>query len=135
MKAISLSKLGLNEVYSGELIASLTEAKMYHHTNLMVKPKHKDSSSATPKQEERNNDESKDNEGSDNNNGISGDAIDLNDVNDNINTNFNNPNAERGIIVAQPSEPDIVDMLIKENQKAWGLVQQWEAKYKQFKES
>ncbi|GMP23653.1 hypothetical protein CsSME_00001172 [Camellia sinensis var. sinensis] len=105
MKSISLSKLSLNEikVYGGELMTSPTEAKMYYHTNLMVKPKHKDSSSATPKQEERNNDESKDNEGSDNNEGIFGDAIDLNDVNDDINTSFNNPNVERCIIVAQPS--------------------------------
>lgn len=28
-----------------------------------------------------------------------------------------------------------MDVLIKENQKAWGLVRQWEAKYKQLEES
>ncbi|GMP86742.1 hypothetical protein CsSME_00039412 [Camellia sinensis var. sinensis] len=122
MKSISLAKLGLNEVYGGELMASPTEAKMYHHTNLNVEPKHEALSSAPPKKDESNDDESKDNEGSDNSDGIYGDAIDLNDVKDDINTSFNNPNTERGIIVAQPSEPDIIDVLRKENQKAWGVM-------------
>ncbi|GMP79328.1 hypothetical protein CsSME_00034918 [Camellia sinensis var. sinensis] len=118
MKSISLPKLGLNEVYGSELMASPTEAKMYHRTNLNVGPKFEILSSAPPKQDESNNDESKDNEGSDNNDGIYGNAIDLNDVKDDINTSFNNPNAERNIIVAQPSETNIMDVLIKENQKA-----------------
>ncbi|GMP51961.1 hypothetical protein CsSME_00017979 [Camellia sinensis var. sinensis] len=38
MKSISLAKLGLNEVYGGELIASPSETKMYHCTNLNVEP-------------------------------------------------------------------------------------------------
>ena len=84
----------------------------------MVDPKHEDSSSATPKQDESNNDESKDNDGNDNGDGIIGDAVDLNNVNDDINTRFNNPNAERCIIIAQPSKSNIADMLIEENQKA-----------------
>ncbi|CAL5322952.1 unnamed protein product [Camellia sinensis] len=61
--------------------------------------------------------------------------MDLNEVGHDINPSCNTPNVERGIIIAQPTEPDIVDVLIKENQKAWGLVRQWEAKYKQFEES
>ncbi|GMQ03365.1 hypothetical protein CsSME_00049190 [Camellia sinensis var. sinensis] len=135
MKSISLAKLGLNEVYGDKLMASPTEAKIYQHTKLNVEPKHEVLSSAPAKQDESNDDESKDNEGSDNSDGISGNAMDLNDVKDDINTSFNNPNIERGIIVAQPSEPDIVDVLIKENQKAWGLVRQWETKYKQLEKS
>ncbi|GMP99062.1 hypothetical protein CsSME_00046695 [Camellia sinensis var. sinensis] len=135
MKSIYLPKLGLNEVYDGELMASPIEAKMYHHTNLMVDPKHEDSSSATSKPDESKQDESKDNDGSDNCDGISEDVVDLNDVNDDMNTNFNNPNAKRGIIVAQPSESDIVDVFIEETRKAWGLVRQWEAKYKHLEES
>ncbi|GMP32980.1 hypothetical protein CsSME_00006499 [Camellia sinensis var. sinensis] len=134
MKSISLAKLGLNEAYSGELMTSPTEAKMYHRTNLNVEPKHEVLLNAPPKQDESNDNESKDNKDNDNSDGISSNAIDLNDVKDDINTSFNNPNAERGIIIAQPSEPDIVDVLIKENKKAWGLVRQWEAKYKQLEE-
>ncbi|GMP70907.1 hypothetical protein CsSME_00029540 [Camellia sinensis var. sinensis] len=135
MKSISLAKLGLNEVYGGELMASTIEAKMYHHTKLNMESKHKVLSSAPAKQDKSNDDESKDNQGSDNSDGISGDTMDLNDVKDDINTSFNNPNTERGIIIAQPSELDIMDVLIKENQKVWGLVRQWKAKYKQLEES
>ncbi|GMQ00150.1 hypothetical protein CsSME_00047358 [Camellia sinensis var. sinensis] len=122
MKSIYVAKLGLNEVYNVKLMASPTEAKMYHHTKLNVEPKHEVLSSASAKQDESNDDESKDNQGSDYNDGISGDAMDLNDVKDDINTSFDNPNAERGIIIVQPSKSNIVDVLIKENQKAWGLV-------------
>ncbi|GMP88363.1 hypothetical protein CsSME_00040385 [Camellia sinensis var. sinensis] len=122
MKSISLAKLGLNEVYGGELMASPTEAKMYHHTKLNVEPKPEVLSSAPPKQDESNDDKSKDSQGSDDSDGISGDAMDLIEVEHDINTSFTTPNAERGIIIAQPCEPDIVDVLVKEKQKAWGLV-------------
>ncbi|GMP63230.1 hypothetical protein CsSME_00024999 [Camellia sinensis var. sinensis] len=135
MKSISLAKLGLNEVYGGELMASPTEAKMYHHTKLNVEPKLEVLSSAPAKQDESNDDKSKDSQRSDDSDGISGDAMNLNDVGHDINTSFNTSNAERGIIIVQPSEPDTMDVLIKENQKAWGLIQQWEAKYKQLEES
>ncbi|CAL5386171.1 unnamed protein product [Camellia sinensis] len=122
-------------VYGGKLMASPTEAKMYHHTKLNVEPKLEVLSSAPAKQDENNDDESKDSQRSDNSDGFSGDVMDLNDIGHDINPSFNTPNAERDIIIAQPSEPDIVDVLIKENQKAWGLVRQWEAKYKQLEES
>ncbi|GMP36729.1 hypothetical protein CsSME_00008755 [Camellia sinensis var. sinensis] len=115
MKSISSAKLGLNEAYGGELMASPTGAKMYHHTKLNVEPKSEVLSSAPAKQNESNDDKSKDNQGNDDINGISGDAMDLNDVGHDMNTSFNTPNAERGIIIAQPSESDIVDVLIKEN--------------------
>ncbi|GMP71342.1 hypothetical protein CsSME_00029794 [Camellia sinensis var. sinensis] len=74
MKSISLAKLSLNEleVYGGELMASPTEAKMYHHTKLNVEPKHEVLSSAPAKQDESNDDESKDNQGSNDSDGISG---------------------------------------------------------------
>ncbi|GMP44406.1 hypothetical protein CsSME_00013351 [Camellia sinensis var. sinensis] len=117
MKSISWAKPGLNEVYDGELMASPIKAMMYHHTKLNVEPKHEVLSSALAKQDKSNDNESKDNQGSDNSDRISGDVMDLNVVKDDINTSFNNPNAERGIIIAQPSEPNIVNVLIKENQK------------------
>ncbi|GMP61651.1 hypothetical protein CsSME_00024029 [Camellia sinensis var. sinensis] len=91
MKSISLAKLGLDEVYGGELMASPTEPNMYHRTNLNVEPKHEVLSSAPAKQDESNDNESKDNEGNDNNSGISGGAMDLNDVKDDINTSFKTP--------------------------------------------
>ncbi|CAL5377627.1 unnamed protein product [Camellia sinensis] len=122
-------------VYGGELIVSPTEAKMYHHTKLNVEPKPEILSSAPTKKDESNDDESKDSQHSDDRDGFSVDAMDLNDVGHDINPSCNTPNVERDIIIAQPTEPDIVDILIKENQKAWGLVRQWEAKYKQLKES
>ncbi|CAL5368348.1 unnamed protein product [Camellia sinensis] len=85
-------------VYGGELMASPTEAKMYHHTKLSVEPKPEILDA------------------------FSVDAMDLNDVGHYINPSCSTPNAEKGIIIAQPTEPDIVEVLIKENQKAWGLV-------------
>ncbi|CAL5342178.1 unnamed protein product [Camellia sinensis] len=122
-------------VYGDELMASPTEAKMYHHTNLNVEPKPEVLSSAPAKKDESNDDESKDSQCSDDVDGFSVDAMDLNDVGHDTNPSFNTPNAERGIIIAPPTEPDIVNVLINENQKAWGLVRQWEAKYKQLEES
>ncbi|CAL5372192.1 unnamed protein product [Camellia sinensis] len=109
--------------------------KCNHHTKLNVEPKPEILSSAPAKKDESNDGESKDSQCSDDSDGFSVDAMDLNDVGHDINPSFNTPNAERGIIIAQPTEPDIVDVLIKENQKAWGLVRQWEAKYKQLEES
>ncbi|GMP48004.1 hypothetical protein CsSME_00015510 [Camellia sinensis var. sinensis] len=135
MKSISLAKLGLNEVYGGEQMASPTETKMYHHTKLNVEPKPEILSSAPAKKDESNDDESKDSQRSDDMDGFSINAMNLNDVGHDINPSFNTPNVERGIIIAQLTEPDIVDVLIKENQKAWDLVRQWEVKYKQLEES
>ncbi|KAF5932744.1 hypothetical protein HYC85_028915 [Camellia sinensis] len=135
MKSITLAKLGLNEVYGSELMASPTEAKMYRHTKLNVEPKPEILSSAVAKKDESNEDQSKDSQRSDDRDAFSVDAVDLNDVGHYINPSCSTPNAEKGIIIAQPTEPDIVEVLIKENQKAWALVQQWEAKYKQLEES
>ncbi|GMQ03526.1 hypothetical protein CsSME_00049299 [Camellia sinensis var. sinensis] len=130
MKSISLAKLGLNEVYGGELMALPTEAKMYHHTKLNVEPKPEILSSTVAKKDESNEYQSKDSQRSDDRDAFSVDAVDLNDVGHYINPSCSTLNAEKGIIIAQPTEPDIVEVLIKENQKAWALVRQWEAKYK-----
>lgn len=116
-------------------MASPVEAKMYHHTKLNVESKPEILSSAPTKKDENNDDESKDSQCNDDRDGFSVDVMDLNNVGHDINPIFNTPNAERGIIIAQPTEPDIVDVFIKENQKAWGLVRQWKAKYKQMEES
>ncbi|GMP32754.1 hypothetical protein CsSME_00006373 [Camellia sinensis var. sinensis] len=45
---------------------------------------------------------------------FSGDGVKLKDSNEDINTN----------------QPDFIDVLIKENWKAWDIIRQWEAKYK-----
>ncbi|CAL5371004.1 unnamed protein product [Camellia sinensis] len=135
MKSITLAKLGLNEVYGGELMASPTEAKMYRHTKLNVEPKPEILSSAVAKKDESNEDQSKDSQRSDDRDAFSIDAVDLNDVGHYINPSCSTPNVEKGIIIAQPTEPDIVEVLMKENQKTWALVRQWEAKYKQLEES
>ncbi|GMP30770.1 hypothetical protein CsSME_00005285 [Camellia sinensis var. sinensis] len=135
MKSITLAKLGLNEVYGGELMASPTEAKMYRHTKLNVEPKPEILSSAVAKKDESNEDQSKDSQRSDDRDAFFVDAVDLNDVGHYINPSCSTPNAEKGIIIAQPTEPDIVEVLMKENQKAWALVRKWEAKYKQLEES
>ncbi|GMP82957.1 hypothetical protein CsSME_00037049 [Camellia sinensis var. sinensis] len=135
MKSISLAKLRLNAVYGGGLMASPTKAKIYHHTKLNAEPKPEIFSSAPTKKDESNDDESKDSQRSDDMDGFSVDAMDLNDVGHDVNPSCSTPNAERGIIIAQPIEPDTVEVLIKQNQKAWGLVRQWEAKYKQLEKS
>ncbi|XP_028059215.1 uncharacterized protein LOC114262948 [Camellia sinensis] len=122
-------------VYGGKLMASPTEAKMYRHTKLNVEPKPEILSSAVEKKYKSNEDQSKDSQRSDDRDAFSVDAVDLNDVGHYINPSCSTPNAEKGIIIAQPTEPDIVEVLMKENQKAWALVRQWEAKYKQLEES
>ncbi|CAL5386414.1 unnamed protein product [Camellia sinensis] len=122
MKSITLAKLGLNEVYGGELMASPTEAKMYRHTKLNVEPKPEILSSAVAKKDESTEDQSKDSQRSDDRDAFFVDAVNLNDVGHYINPSCSTPNAEKGIIIAQPTEPDIVEVLIKENQKAWALV-------------
>ncbi|GMQ06616.1 hypothetical protein CsSME_00051136 [Camellia sinensis var. sinensis] len=109
MKSITLAKLGLNEVYGGELMASPTEAKMYRHTKLNVEPKLEILSSAVAKKDESNEDQSKDSQRSDDRDAFSVDAVDLNDVGHYINPSCSTPNAEKGIIIAQPTEPDIVE--------------------------
>ena len=81
-------------------MASPTEANMYHHTKLNVEPKSEVLSSAPAKQNESNDDKSKDSQRSDDIDGYSVDAMDLNDVGHDINPSFITSNAERGIIIA-----------------------------------
>ncbi|XP_028090415.1 uncharacterized protein LOC114290668 [Camellia sinensis] len=56
--------------------------------------------------------------------------VDLNDSDDDINIPFSSPPSERAIVVASTNQLDIIDMLVKENRKAWGIIRQWEEKYK-----
>ncbi|CAL5384413.1 unnamed protein product [Camellia sinensis] len=135
LTALHSNMMSITLVYGGELMASPTEAKMYRHTKLNVEPKPEILSSAVAKKDESTEDQSKDSQRSDDRDAFSVDAVNLNDVGHYINPSCSTPNAEKGIIIAQPTEPDIVEVLIKENQKAWALVRQWEAKYKQLEES
>ncbi|KAL7246821.1 hypothetical protein ACSBR2_001849 [Camellia fascicularis] len=58
-----------------------------------------------------------------------GKGVDLNDNDEDINIPFSSPPGKRAIVTASASQPDIIDMLVKENRKAWGIIRQWEAKY------
>ncbi|CAL5433957.1 unnamed protein product [Camellia sinensis] len=109
MKSITL-------VYGGELMASPTEAKMYRHTKLNVEPKPEILSSAVAKKDESNEDQSKDSQRSDDRDAFSVDAVDLNDVGHYINPSCSTPNTEKGIIIVQPTEPDIVEL-----EESWEL--------------
>ena len=59
-------------------------------------------SSAVAKKDESNEDQSKDSQSSDDRDAFSVDAVDLNDVGHYINPSCSTPNAEKGIIIAQP---------------------------------
>ncbi|THG17554.1 hypothetical protein TEA_004942 [Camellia sinensis var. sinensis] len=50
--------------------------------------------------------------------------IDLNDSDKDINIPFSSPPGARAIVIASISQPDIIDMLVKENRKAWGITRQ-----------
>ncbi|CAL5416610.1 unnamed protein product [Camellia sinensis] len=39
-----------------------------------------------------------------------------------IDISFSSPHDKRAIVIANTSQPDIIDMLVKENRKAWGII-------------
>ncbi|KAF5933396.1 hypothetical protein HYC85_029567 [Camellia sinensis] len=61
-----------------------------------------------------------------------GEGVDLNDSDEDIHIPFSSPLDESAIVIASTSQLDIIDMVVKENRKAWGIIRQWEAKYKHF---
>ncbi|KAL7246192.1 hypothetical protein ACSBR2_001342 [Camellia fascicularis] len=59
-----------------------------------------------------------------------GKGVYLNDSDNDINIPFSSLLGKRAIVVASTSQLDIIEMLVKENWKALGIIRQWEAKYK-----
>ncbi|GMP78076.1 hypothetical protein CsSME_00034147 [Camellia sinensis var. sinensis] len=53
---------------------------------------------------------------------FSGDGVELNDSNEDIHIPFSSPHDERAIVIANTSQPNLIDMLVKENWKAWGII-------------
>ncbi|KAL7175395.1 hypothetical protein ACSBR2_029069 [Camellia fascicularis] len=101
MKSTSLIELGFNDVRPSNVFANIHNMTPIEH-------------------DEQYGDNSE----------FSGERVDLNDSDDDINISFSSPPSERAIVVASTTQLDIIDMLVKENQKAWGIIRQWEAKYK-----
>ncbi|KAL7248230.1 hypothetical protein ACSBR2_003023 [Camellia fascicularis] len=121
----TLADIGFNEVNAGELFATPTELQKFRRTTLKVEPEIYEPATTSPnlsniKGEQHNGSNSQ----------FSEDGVELNDSNEDIHIPFSNPYDERAIVIANTSQPDTIDVLVKENRKAWGIIRQWEAKYK-----
>ncbi|GMQ09265.1 hypothetical protein CsSME_00052698 [Camellia sinensis var. sinensis] len=113
MKTTSLADIGFNEVNASKLFATPTELQKFRRTTLKVKPEIYEPATTSPN---LSNIEEEQHNGS--NSQFSGDGVELNDSNEDIHISFSNPHDERAIVIANISQPDIIDMLVKENQKA-----------------
>ncbi|KAL7251079.1 hypothetical protein ACSBR1_012998 [Camellia fascicularis] len=102
-----------------------TEFQKFRHTTLKVEPKCHEPAITSP---DLSNIKEEQHSGS--NFEFPREGVDLNDSNEDIHIPFNSPPDERAIVIASTSQPDIIDMFVKENQEAWGIIRQWEAKYK-----
>ncbi|KAL7227233.1 hypothetical protein ACSBR1_022154 [Camellia fascicularis] len=125
MKTTSLVDIGFNEVNAGELFATPTKLQKFRRTTLKVEPEIYEPATTSPnlsdiKEEQHNGSNSQ----------FSGDGVELKDSNEDIHIPFTSPHDERVIVIANTKQPDFIDVLIKENRKAWGVIRQWEAKYK-----
>ncbi|KAL7180456.1 hypothetical protein ACSBR1_043623 [Camellia fascicularis] len=110
MKTTSLADIGFNEVNADELFATPTELQKFRHTTLKVEPEIYEPTTTSPnlsniKEEQHNGSNSQ----------FSGDRVELNDSNEDIHVPFSNPHDERATVIANTSQPDIIDMLVKEN--------------------
>ncbi|KAL7205037.1 hypothetical protein ACSBR2_018040 [Camellia fascicularis] len=95
MKTTSLADIGFNEA------------------TLKIKPEIYEPATTSPnlsniKEEQHNGSNSQ----------FSGDGVELNDNNEDIHILFSSPHDKRAIVIANISQPDIIDMLVKENRKA-----------------
>ncbi|CAL5405281.1 unnamed protein product [Camellia sinensis] len=57
-------------------------------------------------------------------------TLKLKDSDEDIHIPFSSQHYDRAIVIPNTNQPDFIDVLIKENRKAWGVIRQWEAKYK-----
>ncbi|GMP40287.1 hypothetical protein CsSME_00010790 [Camellia sinensis var. sinensis] len=125
MRSTSLVDLGINEVNASELFATQTEFQKFNWTTLKVEPQ---CDEQTITSHELANIKEEQHSGS--NSEFPGEGVDLNDSDKDINIPFSSLPGERAIVIASTSQPDIIDMLVKDNRKAWGIIRQWKAKYK-----
>ncbi|KAL7255349.1 hypothetical protein ACSBR1_009492 [Camellia fascicularis] len=119
MKSTSLVDLGFNEVNAGELFVTLTEFQKFRRTTLKVEPKCHEPTTTSP---DLSNIKEKQHSGS--NSKFPREGVDLNDSNEDIHIPFSSPPGERAIVIARTSQPDIINMLVKENRRAWGIIGQ-----------
>ncbi|KAL7197553.1 hypothetical protein ACSBR2_020147 [Camellia fascicularis] len=117
MKFASLVDLGFNEVNAGELFATQTEFQKFKHTTSKVELECVELATTYP---DLSNIEEEQHSGS--NSKFPEEGVDLNDSDEDIEIPFSSPLGERAIIIASTSQPDIIDMLVKENWKAWGII-------------
>ncbi|KAL7175136.1 hypothetical protein ACSBR2_028857 [Camellia fascicularis] len=125
MKTTSLADIGFNEVNVDELFATPIELQKFKRTTLKVEPEIYELATTSPnlsdiKEEQHNGSNSQ----------LFGDGVELKDSNEDIHIPFTSPHDERVMVIANTNQPDFIDVLIKENRKAWGVIRQWEAKYK-----
>ncbi|GMP26600.1 hypothetical protein CsSME_00002976 [Camellia sinensis var. sinensis] len=104
-------------VNTGELFTTLTEFQKFRCITLKVEPECHEPATTSPdlsniKEEQHSGSNSK----------FPEEGVDLNDSNEDIHIPFSIPPDERAIVIARTSQPDIVDMLVKENRKAWGII-------------
>ncbi|KAL7263789.1 hypothetical protein ACSBR1_001860 [Camellia fascicularis] len=124
MKSTSLVNLDFNKVNAGELFVTQTEFQKFKRTTLKVEPQCDEPATTSPELANI-----KEEQHSGNNSEFPGKGVDLNDNDEDINIPFSSPPGKRAIVTTSASQPDIIDMLVKENRKAWGIIRQWEAKY------
>ncbi|KAL7244181.1 hypothetical protein ACSBR1_016420 [Camellia fascicularis] len=125
MRTTSLADLGFNEVNAGELFAIPTELQKFKCKTLKVEPEIYEPAT-TP----LNLSDMKEEQHNGNNSHFSGDGVELKDSDEDIHIPFSSPHDDRAIVIPNTKQPDFIDVLIKENRKAWDDIRQWEAKYK-----
>ncbi|GMQ10084.1 hypothetical protein CsSME_00053226 [Camellia sinensis var. sinensis] len=125
MKTISLADLGFNEVNAGELFAIPIELQKFKRKTLKVEPEIYELGRKSP-----NISDIKGEQHNGSNSHFSGDGVDLKDSDEDIHIPFSSQHYDRAIVIPDTNQPDIIDVLIQENRKAWGVIRQWEAKYK-----
>ncbi|GMP81114.1 hypothetical protein CsSME_00035933 [Camellia sinensis var. sinensis] len=106
-------------VNPGELFTTQIEMQKYQHTILKLEPYCDDSPITSVKYDENKNERQ-----GRSNTKFFAEAIDLNDNNDDINIEFSSPTSKRGLLVARTTQNDIMEMLVKENRKVWGIIRQ-----------
>ncbi|KAL7247131.1 hypothetical protein ACSBR2_002114 [Camellia fascicularis] len=117
MKSTSLANLGFNEVNVGKLFITQTEFQKCKRTTLKVNPECAEPTTIYP-----NLSNIKEEQHSGSNSEFPGEGVDLNSSDEDIDILFSSQPGERAIVIASTSQPDIIDMLVKENQRAWGII-------------
>ncbi|CAL5393359.1 unnamed protein product [Camellia sinensis] len=125
MRTTSLAGLGFNEVNTDELFAISTELQKFTGKTLKVEPEIYEPATTSP-----NLSDMKEEQHNGSNSHFSGDGMGLKDSDEDIRIPFSRPHDDRVIVIPNTKQPDFIDVLIKENWKAWDVIRQWEAKYK-----